>query len=404
MGLGSRPRWGTGARLPGPIPLQFAPIWDDARGVIPLPILLAWAIGPLVVPVLRDPAEVHGTQEAQAAVFSRPAKELLEPRSVPGAKSLSRVLHVFAEELALAPSEWLEALVCQAEQELELQVGAPLPASTQDQAASTQDQAPTTPPGPQGQIRRLEYFAIQGSAQGDPEALVALRSYTRFGSEVLEEDTLFRDSTLVTAHHEEIHPCGARLVWRELAFGQGQAHTLIADGLGGPGPVKILRHGLRAATHHTIETASPELRSCVGMLTLLEALRASTSALPSRVFVTETGRIEPFVVQRVNLDLVLGWNERWVGVSQGDWLRIQTTESGTLRDIRLIDKELVAFRWRPRAPWALPIEESSFQATATAWRALARPKIAEPRVRAFEAAAPFLDKSEHTRPVWFQED
>ncbi|HRV82531.1 MAG TPA: hypothetical protein P5218_13930 [Planctomycetota bacterium] len=267
------------------------------------------------------------------------------------------------------------------------------------QQAGAPPQAADPPPA----MLRSEYFAMPSSPHGEVVCLVAMRRYMREGSCVLEEDTLFRDASLITSLHEELRPDGGRLVWRELDYGQGFSHTLVVDGLGDPGPITVMRHGLRSATHRSLVLPSDHPRSSAGPLALLETLRQPGSPMPEAWLVPETAQLEGYAVKRLTLPLGGGWSERWVGLPALEWIQVRSTQSGSLREYQVMGDHLIGFRWRHRGPWAQPIDEAAWQAQSSAWRTLARPRVARPRARALEAAAPFLDKREHTKPIWLQQ-
>ncbi len=266
-------------------------------------------------------------------------------------------------------------------------------------------------------LLRAEFFHVP-NGQGESGALVVRRLYERQSTLVWEQDTLLRDGELFLSQHEERTGETTRVVWRELNLGLGVPQTLVADGIGGERGIRILRHGLRSQTHSELagghgtadkaELVPSDGRTKTPMA-LLEEMRGPQSLLATPVkspvelqlFVPETQTLEQASVHRVVLGPAAGLANLFVGQEPVQYVLWFCAGNGSVKEHLLLGEHLLGFRWRAHSPWAEPMGEASWQNLAGTWRSLARPRISSARTRALEAAAPFLDKRERTRPVWY---
>ncbi len=291
-------------------------------------------------------------------------------------------------------------------------------------------------------LLRSEHFQFPKEKEGgNPGALVALRLYRRSLDLVWEQDVLFEDGTLFLSQHEERGERGTRLVWRELDLGFGVPQTLVADGVGGSGKITLLRHGLRSQTHRTTgravaanapnasgvdapesgtfglaEGTTPEyLENHSGVRTpmaFLEEIRADWSVAYPRdsqvcqpvLFMPESQSLERVSVRSMRLGAWGDVRNLFVGLPAPTYVYQVSAESHRVREYLLLGDGLLAFRWRARSTWAQPMAAPVWERMAQTWRALSRPKVSPAHIRAIEAAAPFLDKRSHARPVWYRQD
>jgi len=262
--------------------------------------------------------------------------------------------------------------------------------------------------------------------------VVRLRHYWHSGKEHFELDRAFAAGSLFTSQSECWGERDARLVWREYGLGMGEPHTFLIDKPLGSFEVQTSRYGLGSETHQTRPGGVEEFQAFAwsgpmdsiegpleskraggvhyrktvdwAPLKLWQAVRTN-EALPSRLYSTQpnTANIEVLRLSRFPVQ-DLAWLSPQSSSSESvRCVRIQSETSGALTELLFSGEDLVALRFHGRGPWARRIAPERWSMIESDWRGIAQSKQRTPRARAFEAAAPFLDKSIRTQAHWWKD-
>lgn len=247
------------------------------------------------------------------------------------------------------------------------------------------------------------YFGFFEPGESDPTRIESLGSYSHRGRAHLQWDTAFAGGHLFTSHAERWSAEGTRLVWRELAKGDGPGHTVVLEMAPHAQEVAVTRYGLRSRTH--TQQPAPECQDTQARMPLQwwEALRTGqTIESPAHVLHPQTGRWEPVRILTLDAPIALAWIHPEQSALR--YVRLQWLHSQTTSEFLFSGNDLVSYRLHARGPWAQAMTPQAWHRLHDDWHGQADFSTRSPRARAMEAAAPFLDKRARQAPLWWRND
>ena len=249
-----------------------------------------------------------------------------------------------------------------------------------------------------------EFFGFFEPQAKDPARIVRLGHSVRGGCTHWQWDTAFAGGRLFTSQAERSGNGEARLVWRELAKGQGRPHTLVIDRKSNSLAFHRTRYGLGSETHSLQPAPADSPGGGLFPMQWLGVCRTGDpESAPPRIFNPQTARWETarsMTLSRVPVSLAtLHPQQEPLRYVRLIWLESQTTSEWLLSGT-----DLVSFRLHARGPWAARLQPEAWYRWHDDWHGLADFVDRGPKARAMEAAAPFLDKRARVRPLWWRND